>query len=120
VVEKNTKEQSQESKSLEKQESGFPSSGNSTSESIPQWDSDSWGMLQGYNKDRCTKEENDLRRDWRAYNWDRLIAKSTLDHQDGYMSEDKYGICIRTIKKCEMEMKLIIERIKILREVESE
>lgn len=95
-------------KSQEKQESGFPS-----------WDDLSWGKLKPYEWMRVNKEEDQLRSEWRAYNWDRLVAQSTLDHKKGYIPEDVYGLCTRTIKKCELEMKLIIEQIRILREDEA-
>ena len=47
---------------------------------------------------------------WRAYNYDSLIAQNTLYHKQGYISEDMYGICTRTIKKCN-EIMDRIERV---------
>ena len=56
-----------------------------------------------------------LERELAAYEYDRRIAVCTLDHRSGYISEDIHGICTRTIKECDKQIKLITQRIMLLR-----
>ena len=64
--------------------------------------------------DRYGPELEPLHKLWRAYNYYRLIATSQLEHRTGYISEDIYGICTRTIKKCNEELSKIEKEIDLL------
>ena len=91
-VEKSTKEQSKESLKVEKPESGCQNSGNEDSSFL-----------------NLNKKE--LEKELYAYSYDRQIAHSTLEHRQGYISEQMYGICSRTIKECDKQIKLIKEAL---------
>ena len=54
----------------------------------------------------------EMNSDWRKYTWDKLIASSTLDHRKGYISEDIYGICTRTIKECDKQLARLGKEMK--------
>lgn len=55
--------------------------------------------------------KKELEKELYAYSYDRQIAQSTLEHRQGYISEQMYGICTRTIKECDKQIKLIKEAL---------
>jgi len=54
-------------------------------------------------------DKHKLERELRAYIYDKQIAQCTMEHRKGYISEDMYGICTRTIKECDKQIELIKE-----------
>lgn len=68
-------------------------------------------------------EYYELHKLWRQYNYDSLIAQSTISHRTGYIPEDTYGLCVRTIKKCKKELGSIeseIDKIELREEIYNE
>ena len=118
-VEKSTKEQSKESLKVEKPESGCQNSGNEdgslkarispkkeTGSSV-----DEKLALKSSDSSFLNLNKKELEKELYAYSYDRQIAHSTLEHRQGYISEQMYGICSRTIKECDKQIKLIKEAL---------
>ena len=106
----------QESKKAEQLEFGFPSLDKKISPEEETGSSTEGSSFLNWDKGKIMSDVDmrlygdkfyELNSDWRRYNWDRLMAVSTLDHKTGYISEDIYGICTRTIKECDKQMERI-------------